>query len=268
MEKVCKYFSEMGVKGFKVDFMDRDDQFMTNFYYRAAEMAAKYKMMLDFHGAFKPAGLNRTYPNVLNFEGVNGLEQLKWQDEDYDQVTYDTQIPFIRQAAGPMDYTQGAMNNAAKENYHPCNSEPMSQGTRCHQLGLYMVLESPFSMLCDSPTNYLTLGGECTDFIAEVPTVWDETIILDGEIGKFYIAARRSGNNWYIGGITNWDERDIEIKTDFLASGSYKLKSFVDGVNANNKGSDHKITNGTLKAGETLKIHMASGGGFAIKLSK
>ena len=151
MEHVCQHYSQMGIKGFKIDFMDRDDQIVTNFYKRAASMCAKYHLLVDFHGAFKPAGLNRTYPNVLNFEGVAGLEQLKWAPSTWNQVQYDTEIPFIRQTSGPMDYTQGAMHNAAKGCYAPCWSEPMSQGTRCHQLGLYIVLESPLNMLCDAP---------------------------------------------------------------------------------------------------------------------
>ena len=269
MENVCRHYSQMGVKGFKVDFMDRDDQPMTEFYYRTARTAAKYKLLIDFHGAFKPAGLNRTYPNVVNFEGVNGLEQLKWADTSVDQVTYDTQIPFIRQAAGPMDYTQGAMLNAVKGRYRPVYSEPMSQGTRCHQLGLYMILESPLSMLCDSPTNYLELGGPCTDFIAQVPTVWDETVVLMGKIGEYIVTARRSGETWYIGGITNWNARNVEIPTAFLGQGNWKMISFVDGKNAHRRASDYAYrTDGTLKAGETLKLHMAPGGGFAIKLQK
>ena len=265
MENVCRHYSQMGVKGFKVDFMDRDDQFMTQFYYRAAEMGAKYKLMIDFHGAFKPAGLNRTYPNVVNFEGVSGLETAKWtSEEEQDQVEYDCQIPFIRQASGPMDYTQGAMRNAARYHHQVCGSEPMSQGTRCHQLGLYMILESPLCMLCDNPTNYRLLGGPCTDFIAKVPTVWDETIVLCGEMGKYVVTARRSGSTWYIGGITNWEARDVEIPTSFLSSGSHTLTSFVDGVNADRRGDDYKYSTGTLSAGSTLKLHMAPGGGFAL----
>lgn len=266
METVCKHYSQMGVKGFKVDFMDRDDQIMTDFYYRAAAMAAQYHLMLDFHGAFKPSGLNRTYPNVVNFEGVAGLEQMKWMGKEHDQITYDVQIPFIRQASGPMDYTQGAMINAVKGTYVPNNAEPMSQGTRCHQLGMYMVLESPLSMLCDSPTNYEILGGPCTDFIARVPTVWDETIILDGQIGKYIIAARRSGNKWYVGGMTNWDARDVTIPTDFLSAGNHQYASFTDGPNAHRKGSDYLHKNGSIAKGEPLKIHMAPGGGFAIEI--
>ena len=168
MEHVCRHYSKMGVKGFKIDFMDRDDQLVTDFYRRAAEMCAKYHLVVDFHGAFKPAGLNRTYPNVLNFEGVYGLEQMKWAPATVDQMKYDTEIPFIRQAAGPMDYTQGAMINGGRWNYHPCWMEPMSQGTRCHQLALYIVLESPLNMLCDSPTHY-EKEPAYTRFVAEIP---------------------------------------------------------------------------------------------------
>jgi alpha-glucosidase len=200
---------------------------------------------------------------------VNGLEQLKWQPASYDQITYDVQIPFIRQAGGPMDYTQGAMLNAVKNSYRPNYSEPMSQGTRCHQLGLYMVLEAPLSMLCDNPTNYRTLGGECTDFIAEVPTVWDETIVLEGEMSKYVITARRKGNQWYVGGINNWDARNVVIDTKFLGEGAWTLTSFTDGVNADRRADDFKYSTGTaLNAGQKINVHMASGGGFALKFTK
>ena len=265
MEQVCRHYSEMGIKGFKIDFMDRDDQPMTDFYYRAAEMCAKYKMVVDFHGAFKPAGLNRTYPNVLNFEGVAGLEQLKWAPASWDQVQYDTEIPFIRQTAGPMDYTQGAMRNAAKGCYHPCWSEPMSQGTRCHQLGLYIVLESPLNMLCDSPTNYEREPGY-TDFVAGIPTVWDETRVLAGEVGQYIVTARRQGTTWYIGGITNWTARDIEIDLTQLAVGQFGLELYSDGTNAHRRGSDyrHQLMQGPMAK---LKVRLAPGGGFVAKLS-
>ena len=165
MENVFLHYSRMGVKGFKIDFMDRDDQQMVNFYTACAEMGAKYKMMVDFHGAYKPTGLQRTYPNVINFEGVHGLEQMKWEKETY-QVEYDVTIPFIRMVAGPMDYTQGAMRNATKENYRPVNTEPMSLGTRCRQLAEYVIFEAPFTMLCDSPSNYIAEPA-CTDFISK-----------------------------------------------------------------------------------------------------
>ncbi len=267
MEKVCKHYSEMGIKGFKVDFMDRDDQIMTDFNYRAAEMAAKYHLILDLHGTHKPAGLNRTWPNVLNFEGVHGLEQMKWSEPSVDQMEYDVTIPFIRQVAGPMDYTQGAMLNAVRKNYRPCNSEPMSQGTRCHQLALYVVLESPFNMLCDSPDNYVR-EPESTQFIAKIPTVWDETIILDGRMGEYVITARRSGETWYLGAITDWNARDIEIDLSFLGEGRYSLASFADGANAHRKGSDYKKSASEVSASDKIKVHMAPGGGYAAILTK
>jgi len=264
MENVCRHYSEMGIKGFKIDFMDRDDQPMTDFYYRAAAMCAKYRLLADFHGAFKPAGLNRAYPNVLNFEGVAGLEQLKWAPASWNQVQYDTEIPFIRQAAGPMDYTQGAMRNAAKGCYAPCWSEPMSQGTRCHQLALYVVLESPLNMLCDSPTNYQKEPAY-TRFAAAIPTVWDETRVLDGRVGEYIVVARRKGGTWYVGGITNWTERTVEVDLSSLRLGSFHGTLVCDGVNAARKGSDYRMQAFQGPAA-TLKAHMAPGGGFVAKI--
>ena len=265
MENVCRYFSEMGVKGFKVDFMDRDDQLMTDFNHRAAAMCAKYHLILDLHGTHKPAGLNRTYPNVLNFEGVHGLEQMKWRPAGFDQITYDVMIPFIRQVAGPMDYTQGAMRNATRENYYPSYSEPMSQGTRCHQLAMYIVLESPFNMLCDSPSNYMR-EPESTSFIAQVPTVWDETVVLDGKMGEYIITARRKGDTWYVGGLNNWDARDVEVDLSFLSSGSHKAVLFKDGVNAHRTARDYKREEVSVSSAQPLKVHLAPGGGFTLQI--
>lgn len=265
MENVCRYFSEMGVKGFKVDFMDRDDQLMTDFNHRAAAMCAKYHLILDLHGTHKPAGLNRTYPNVLNFEGVHGLEQMKWRPAGFDQITYDVMIPFIRQVAGPMDYTQGAMRNATRENYYPSNSEPMSQGTRCHQLAMYIILESPFNMLCDSPSNYMR-EPESTSFIAQVPTVWDETVVLDGKMGEYIITARRKGDTWYVGGLNNWDARDVEVDLSFLSSGSHKAVLFKDGVNAHRTARDYKREEVSVSSAQPLKVHLAPGGGFTLQI--
>ncbi len=265
MEHVCQHYSEMGVKGFKIDFMDRDDQLVTDFYRRAAAMCAKYHLVVDFHGAFKPAGFTRTYPNVLNFEGVFGLEQMKWAPTTVDQMKYDTEIPFIRQAAGPMDYTQGAMLNGGKWNYHPCWMEPMSQGTRCHQLALYIVLESPLNMLCDSPTHY-EREPDYTRFVAEIPTVWDETRVLQGEVGEYIVTARRRGNTWYLGGITNWEERDLEIDLSPLGITPATVELFTDGPNAHRKGSDYRRQ--TLKfSANILKVHLAPGGGFVASIS-
>lgn len=266
MENVCKHYSEMGVKGFKIDFMNRDDQLMTDFMYKASAVCAKYNLMADFHGTYKPSGLNRTYPNVINFEGVHGLEQMKWSEATIDQLQYDVTIPYIRQVSGPMDYTQGAMLNGGIKNYHPFNSEPMSQGTRCHQLGLYVVLESPLNMLCDSPTNYMR-EAESTEFIATIPTVWDETVIIDGKMGEYIVTARRSGDKWYVGGITNKAARDITVDLSFI-SGQYKCQLFKDGVNADRKGSDYKKTESVVNGGSKLSLHLAPGGGFAMSLNK
>ena len=262
MENVVAHYAKMGVKGFKVDFMDRDDQPMTEFYYRAAETCARYKMLCDFHGAFKPAGINRTFPNVLNVEGVSGLEQMKWEPTTRDQITYDNQLPFIRQAAGPMDYTQGAMHNSTKGKYFPSFSTPMSQGTRCHQLAMYITLESPLNMLCDSPTNYLS-EPECTKLIASLPTVWDETKVLCGEIGKYIVTARRSGNTWYIGGTTNWDERDLEFELPDGINLNGKAEIYKDGINADRNAQDYKHTTVTLQ--KKMRVHLAPGGGFLLK---
>ena len=268
MENVCRHYADMGVKGFKVDFMNRDDQEMTAFNYRAAEMCAKYKLILDLHGTHKPAGLNRTYPNVLNFEGVYGLEQLKWNPASLDQVKYDVMLPFIRQISGPMDYTQGAMRNASKGNYYPCYSEPMSQGTRCRQLALYVVFESPFNMLCDNPSNYMR-EMESTDFIAGIPTVWDESIVLDGKMGEYIVTARRHGNMWYVGGITDWTARDIEVDCSFLGDDkTYKATLFKDGINARRVGRDYKRELFDIKKDSKLKIRLAPGGGFALQIKE
>lgn len=265
MENVCRYYSEMGVKGFKVDFMDRDDQEMVEFNHRAAATCAKYKLILDLHGMYKPAGLNRTYPNILNFEGVHGLEQMKWSPASVDQMKYDVTIPFIRQVAGPMDYTQGAMRNAAKGNYYPSNSQPMSQGTRCHQLGSYIVFESPFNMLCDTPTSYMR-EPESLEFIVSIPTVWDESITLDGKLGEYIVTARRKGNVWYVGGMTNWDARNLKVDLSFLREKGDTAILFKDGVNAHRNGVDYKKESIQLKGKKELDIHLAPGGGFAFRV--
>ncbi len=261
MEEVCKYYSEMGIKGFKVDFIDRDDQKAVNFYYRMAETAAKYHLLIDFHGAYKPTGLSRTYPNVLNFEGVYGLENVKW-NQSLDLVTYETTIPFIRMLAGPMDYTQGAMRNANKDNYRAVWTEPMSQGTRCRQLAEYVVFESPFNMLCDSPSSYRD-EDECAKYIAEIPTVWDETIAIDGKLGEYVIIARRSGDRWYVGGITNWEGREIEIDLSPLNLKHDQAIEFRDGVNANKIAEDYIKSNVTI-TNNMYKVKMSKGGGFVL----
>ena len=263
MEGVCKHYSKMGIKGFKIDFMDRDDDEMVQFYEKAAATAAKYHLVVDFHGAFKPAGLQRTYPNVLNFEGIHGLEQMKWCPPEVDQVTYDVTVPFTRLVAGPADYTQGAMRNATRSNYYPCNTEPMSQGTRCHQLAEYIIFDAPLTMLCDSPSNYRQ-EEECTSFIASIPTVWDETIALQGKIAEFVVIARRSGSKWYVGALGNWDERDLEIDLSRLGIGAKQGEAYVDGVNAHRAARDYRKEKVSVNG--TWKVHLAPGGGAVLVL--
>lgn len=263
MENVCRHYANMGVKGFKVDFMDRDDQEIVDFVHRAAETCAKYNLILDLHGMYKPAGLNRTYPNVLNFEGVNGLEQMKWSTLDLDQVEYDVMIPFIRQVAGPMDYTPGAMNNGSKLTYQSNYYEPMSQGTRCRQLALFIVFDSPFTMLCDTPVNY-DKEPECRDFIASVPTTWDETVIVDGKMGEYIVTARRKGDTWYVAGLTDWSPRELNIDLSFIGDTSGKAIIFKDGANAAKNAKDYNKESLTLDANKQLKINLAPGGGFAM----
>ena len=267
MEKVCKHYSEMGIKGFKIDFMDRDDQYMVDFHRRAAEMTAKYHMLADFHGSYKPAGLHRTYPNVINFEGVHGLETMKWSGASVDQVTYDVTFPYIRMMAGPVDYTQGAMRNATRGNYHAVYNEPMSQGTRCRQLAQYVIFDSPLNMLCDSPSNYMR-EQECLNFIAAVPTVWDETKGLCGKVGEYISIARRSGDVWYVGAMTDWTSRELVLDLTFLPEGSYEVELYRDGVNAYRIARDYKKEVIELPSDRKLTVNMAPGGGFAAKIVK
>lgn len=265
MDEVYGKYSAMGVKGYKVDFMNRDDQPVVNFYYEAARKAAEYKQFLDFHGSYKPTGLHRTYPNVMNYEGVFGLEQVKWTTYT-DLPIYDVTAPFIRMLAGPMDYTPGAMNNSNSYNWRAIHSNPMSQGTRCHQLAMYVIFESPFSMLADKPTNYMR-ESESTEFIATTPTVFDETIALDGKIGEYVLLARRKANKWYVGAMTNWDGRTIELDLSFLPEGKYEAIIFKDGVNADREATDYKRELIQVKNGDKIKIKMASGGGWAAQIS-
>ena len=261
MENVCHHYSEMGVKGFKIDFMDRCDQKMMAFLEKAAATCAKYRLFCDFHGAPVPNGMTYTYPNVLNFEAVAGQEQVKWSKlKKFDQVRHETLLPFIRQVVGPMDYTQGAMRNATKKSYYPCNSQPMSQGTRCRQLALYLIFDSPFNMLCDTPTNY-EAEPECLDFISKVPVVWDERRVLSAKIGEYVIEACRKGDTWYVGGISNWEARTVNLDLSFIEGKQMEL--FVDGINAHRHAEDYIKSVGTVPA--TLTVHLAPGGGFALK---
>jgi alpha-glucosidase len=263
MDEVLDYYSKLGIKGFKVDFMDRDDQGMVQFYYTLAQKAAEHKLMIDFHGAYKPTGLQRTYPNVVNFEGVRGMENAKWSAAD--MPPYDVTIPFTRMLAGPMDYTPGAMKNANKQNFRPVYSAPMSQGTRCHQLAMYVVFEAPFEMLSDNPNNYMK-EQECTNFIASVPTVFNQTVALDSKVGDYAAIARRSGTSWFIGALGNWDGHDITIDLSFLSAGNYEAEIFKDGVNADREATDYVKEVIKVSAGDKLPVHLSAGGGWAARI--
>ena len=260
---IFKNYADLGIKGFKVDFLDRDDAKMVNSVYDIAQKAADYKLLLDFHGMYKPTGIQRTFPNILNFEGVKGLENNKWTPND-DVPLYDTTIPFIRMMAGPMDYTPGAMRNATKSEFKPSHSNPVSQGTRCHQLALYTIFEAPLQMMADSPTAYMK-EQESTDFIAKIPTIFDETVALDGEVGKYVAIARRKANTWYLGAITNWDSREITIDFSFLEKGKkFEAEIFSDGLNADKAANDYKREIITVDSTTKLKYRLASGGGLAM----
>jgi len=270
MDAICKHFSQMGVKGWKIDFMDRDDQPMVQFTVKAAQIAAKYHMIIDFHGIHKPAGLTKTMPNVLNYEAVYGLENMRSsrpEKEARDQVVYDVTFPYLRLLAGPADYTQGAMINSTKKSFRYVHPGTMSQGTRCRQFAEYVIFDAPLTMLCDSPSNYMD-NDESTRLIVSVPVVWDEIRPIDGKIGEYIVEARRKGADWWIAGITDWTERDWVINASALGAGKWKVELFADGVNADKAASDYKRQEFTLDASGTFKVHLAPGGGFLAKLSQ
>ena len=264
-EKVMKHYADMGIKGFKVDFFDRDDQQVIASAYKLADCAAKYHLYLDYHG-LKPFGIQRAYPNIFNFEGVKGLENSKWEPRIGDgplhnQPRYDVTAPYLRMLAGPMDYTPGAMMNAMKDNFFGNNDHPMSQGTRVHQMAMYTTFEAPLQMLADSPTMYMK-NQECTDFIAQIPTTFDETIALDGQLGEYTVIARKKGNTWYVAAMTDWTPRDLTLDLSFLGEGNYTADIFADGVNALKDGTDYKHTTQNVNAKSRLAIHLSSGGGW------
>ncbi len=260
-DSLFAHYSRIGVRGFKIDFLDRDDQQMVSRVYDIAGKAAKYKLVLDYHGMYKPSGLQRTFPNVLNCEGVRGLENYKWSTAT-SVPQYDAQIPYIRMLAGPMDYTPGAMRNANSHAFRPINSMPMSLGTRCHQLAMYALYEAPLQMLSDNPTTYRQ-DSICTRFIAAFPTVFDETVALDGVVSEFAVVARRKGNTWYIGALNNWTARDLDIPLHFLGEGSFVAEEFSDGINAERDGTDYTRNILPVQQDVVVHVHLAAGGGWA-----
>ena len=264
MDAAFSKYAAMGIKGFKIDFIDRDDQKAVASLYEIAKKAADNKLIVDFHGMFKPTGLQRTYPNVINFEGVRGMENVKWAAND-DVPLYDVTAPFIRMISGPMDYTPGAMRNATKTGFVPNNSLPMSQGTRCHQMAMYVVFDAPLQMMADNPTAYMK-EQECTDYIAKVPTVFDETIALSCKVGEYISIAKKKNDIWYVGAMTNWTARDLTIGFSFLGSGKYIIELFKDGLNADRDATDYKKEVLNISGDQKINIQLAPGGGWAARI--
>ena len=256
-------YAKWGVKGIKVDFMQRDDQKLINFYYKVCSEAAKRKMLVDFHGGQKQITMTRTWPNMISGEGVRGMEWSKWSAES--EPTHNVTLPFTRMFLGPMDYTPGAMRNATRTTFAPIFQQPMALGTRCHQLAMYVVYESPLQMLSDSPSNYLR-EPEAMEFLGPVPSVWDDTRALDGRISEYVLVARRSGNDWYVGAMSDWMARELEVDFSFLADGNFTMDAYQDGVNADRMAGDYKKIEIQVNRNTKLKIKLAPGGGWAAHL--
>ena len=272
LEPALDLYARWGVKGIKVDFMQRDDQVMVNYYEKVAKATASRKMLVDFHGAYKPTGLDRLYPNALTREGVFGNENSKWSDDrDPREIgpEHNVTLPFTRMVTGPMDYTPGAMLNAQKDAWRAIYSTPMSKGTRCQQLAMYVVYESPLQMLCDNPTHYYK-EPECMDFLQTVPAVWDTMVVLKAKVGDFVAIARRSHNgDWYIGAMTDWTPRDMTLDLFFLGAGQWLMDNWQDGINADRNAQDFKRNAGQpVSGGQTLSIHLAPGGGWVARIHK
>ncbi|WP_339896485.1 glycoside hydrolase family 97 protein [uncultured Gilvimarinus sp.] len=259
-ENILKTYSEWGVAGIKTDFMQRSDQYMVNFYEKIAREAAKHELLVDFHGGFKPTGLRRAYPNVMTYEGVKGNENNKWSADITPEHT--VTLPFIRMVAGPMDFTPGALRNAHAANHHISHYRPVSLGTRAHQVAMYAVYESALQMLCESPSTYRR-EPKVTEFISQFPADWDETRVLDAQVADYILVARRKGDNWYIGAMTDDTARTLTIDFSFLGEGNFNLTALRDGINTEHFAEDYKIDSQTVKAGDKLTINLASGGGWA-----
>jgi alpha-glucosidase len=266
LDSALSQFEKWGIKGIKVDFMQRDDQDMVNYYEKVSKAAAKHKMMVDFHGSYKPTGWNRTYPNVMTSEGVMGNEISKFSGAIDPEHTLT--IPFIRMAAGPMDFTPGGMLNVNKKAFAAQPAEPMTLGTRCNQLAMYVIYESPLQMLCDIPTHYYR-EPECMEFLQAVPTVWQQTVPLKAGIGEYLAMARQSANGeWFIGAMTNWTARDLTIDLSFLDAGKYKMYIWKDGINADRNAKDFAMETLEVDKSRSLTMKLAPGGGYVARLVK
>jgi len=258
-------FSKWGCVGVKVDFLCRDDQAMVNFYERVAKTAAEYHMLVDFHGAYKPTGFSRTYPNALTREGVKGLENAKWSAGI--TPAHDCTLPFTRMFAGPMDYTPGAMRNENQKTYTINWSAPMSMGTRCHELAKYVIFESPLQMLADNPTNYIK-EPECLSFLAKVPVTWDETKCINASISHYVTVARKNGSDWYLGSMTDFSSRSFDVPLSFLQEGQYSVTIFKDGINTDRRAEDYTSETFNVNNKSILNLKLASGGGFVCRITK
>ncbi|HBN47431.1 MAG TPA: Retaining alpha-galactosidase [Prevotella sp.] len=267
LEEACSHYAKMGVKGFKVDFMDRNDQTALEMVERLADCCARHHLVLDLHGIYTPTGLNRTYPNILNFESVFGMEEVKWGSLKNDHPRYDVTFPFIRMQAGSVDFTPGALRNGTRKDWLASYTKPMSQGTRCHQAAEYVVYDSPLTMLADVPTSYES-EPRFTGFLASLPTVFDKTTVIDGQIGSHIVTLRQKGDTFYLGGMTCWDEHDADVALSFLPKGTtYKATLLTDGVNADRNAEDYRLDSRQVTAADSLQLHMASGGGFVVVLA-
>ncbi len=265
LDEAFSQFCKWGIKGVKIDYMDRNDAKMVNFYERIAKKASEARLLVDFHGSYPNEGMRRKYPVLMTREGVMGLEYNKWATTATPE--HDVNIAYLRMFAGPMDYTPGAMSNGVGDSYHVSRTEPMSQGTRTHQMAMYVVYESPLQMLADSPTKYIE-NRECFDYIRTIPVTWDETIPLGGRIGETVAVARRKGDVWYIGALSGADAHRIEVDLEFLGEGSFNMQAFEDGPNADRNGKDYKRSVRSVRSSDTLTLDMAPGGGFVATLTK
>jgi alpha-glucosidase len=265
LDEALDKFEKLGVKGIKVDFMDRDDQWIVNYYEKIVREAAKRKLLVDFHGSFKPTGLRRAYPNLITREGVMGNEYNKWSANVTPKLTVTT--PFTRMLAGPMDFTPGAMRNAQPDKFKADFNYPMSLGTRCRQLAMYVIYESPLQMLCDSPSLYLK-DAHCMDLLGPVPTTWDETVVLDAKVAEFVVIARRKDSDWYLAGMTDDNARSLDVNLSFLGPGTYTMTLFIDSQDADKNANHYEKAAKKVTAKDSFTFKCAPGGAFAAKLKK
>ena len=265
-EEDFKHYASLGVKGFKVDFFDRDDQAVMRSAWQIAQCAARHHLLLDYHG-YRPTGIQKAWPNIVNFEGVKGLENSKWEPRSGDgplhnQPRYDVSIPYLRQLVGPLDYTPGAMSNATRAQFFGNNDHPMSQGTRAHQVAMYTIFDAPLQMLADSPSKYIK-EQETTNFISKIPTTWDEVVPLDGRLGQYVAVAKRKGTTWYVAAMTDWTPRQLTISLSMLGSGQHQAEVFADGVNADRDATDYQLSTLTVAQGDSITIRLAPAGGWS-----